>query len=92
VIYLGRQNAMAPPMARQKINVPAGYGAADDCIRGRPEGRLDAMFCHVSKPFHVIQAAAADDSNRGLRHESAIETKPLRQWKAKCRNFVSKHV
>ena len=50
------------------------------------------MFRHVGKPFDVIKAAAADNSNRGSAHKSTIETKALQEWKAKCRNFVSKHV
>jgi hypothetical protein len=90
MVQLVRQNAMTPPMPRQKINAPARHDPANERVRGRPERCFDRVLRHVGEPFHVIKAAAADDSNGGFAHESAIETKALRQWKAKCRNLVSK--
>ena len=91
MVQLVRQNAVTPPVPRQKINTAPGHDPADERVRGRPERCLNAFLRHVGEPFHVIKAAAADDSNRGFTHESAIETKALREWKAKCRNLVSKH-
>jgi hypothetical protein len=49
------------------------------------------MFCHIGESADVIKPAAADDSYCGFAHESAIETNPLRNWKAKCHDLGSKH-
>src|SRR5205823_10669357 len=80
------------PMSRQKIDAPPGHDPADERVRRKPERCLNAFLRHIGEPFHVIKAAAADNSNRGFTHESAIEAKALQQRKAKCRNLILKDI
>src|SRR6267143_5855577 len=77
MIQLVWQDAVTPPMPRQKINATASHPSADNRVGRRPERRLDAMLPHVGEPFHAIKTATADDSNGRFAHESAIETKAL---------------
>jgi hypothetical protein len=67
VIDFRRKNAMAAAVSREERNPSTFEKARDDGFRGIAEGRVDADFLGVRKAFHVVKAAAADDSYAGLR-------------------------
>src|SRR5438552_4267064 len=89
MIQLVWQEAVTPPMPRQKINMPASHGPADNRVGRCPERSLHVKLCRVGEAFHSIKTATPDDSDGRFAHESAIETKALREWKAKCLNARS---
>ena len=55
---------MAPSVPRQEINLSAAQLAADQHIRWRSKWSVDLMLARIAKLFHLVQTAAADDSNR----------------------------
>lgn len=58
---------MAATVAGKKRDALAFDNAGDYGFRGIAEGSLDADFFAFKEAFHRIKAAAADDSDAGLR-------------------------
>jgi hypothetical protein len=59
-----RQNSVAPAMPWQKIYLAAAYFSANERVRRRAKRRLDLVLARLADFFHLIQTAAADDSDR----------------------------
>ena len=63
MIQLVREDAMAPPVPREKIDLSSMHLAADECVRRFAKWRFDALLGRILYAFHLIKAASADDAN-----------------------------
>ena len=67
-VELGGKDAMAAAVAGEKGDLAALELAEDKGVRGRAEGRFDALFVNVGEAGHGVKPAAADDADFCLRH------------------------
>jgi hypothetical protein len=72
----------------QEHDLAAGQLAGEETVRGRAEGRLDIDPLLTGEAIDMIEAAAADDADTGLRHggtysgwEWIWKTKTGRAWR-----------
>ena len=74
---------MAATMSRQKINLPPLHLSADDCVGRITKWRLDTLLAGVFDALHLIEAAAADDTDSGkvLIHVAQASSLPTDQRK-----------
>ena len=63
---LGRENAMAFAVAREKDDAAAFKRAEDERVRGIAKGSGDGLFVDAGEAGHGVTAAAADDADLGL--------------------------
>src|SRR2546430_16693575 len=63
VVQFVRKNSVAPPMSRQKVDLPSVYGTADECIGWRAEWSVDFVLGRIAQLFHLIQTTPADYPN-----------------------------
>src|SRR5581483_440627 len=57
VIDFMRQNPMASPVPRQKIDLPSANLSANECVRRRSERRIDIVFAGFSQFVYLIKTA-----------------------------------
>ena len=62
-VELGRKNAMAAAVAREKSDLAAFEFAENEGVRGCAEGRFDALLVNVGESGHGVEPAAADDAD-----------------------------
>ena len=67
-VELGRKNAMAAAVTREESDLAAFELAENEGVRGRAEGRFDALLVDVGESGHGVEPAAADDADFCLRH------------------------
>ena len=63
MIQLVRENAMAAPVPRQKINLPSMHLPADERIGRIAKRRFDALLGRIFHALHLIKAAPSDDAD-----------------------------
>ena len=71
-VQLGRQNAMAAAVARQKGDFAALELAQHKGVRRLAERRLDALFVNVGESGHGVKPAAADNPDLCLSQCSLL--------------------
>src|SRR5260370_5309910 len=64
MIQLVRQNPVAAPVSRQKINLASANFSADQRVRRRSKRRVDLMLGRIEQLLHLIYSAAANDADR----------------------------
>ena len=75
-VQLRGQDAVAPPVSRQKSHLAPLQFAQHKSVRRLAKGRIHALFAHVRKSRHRVQPAAADDANLRLR-QNLLPPDPL---------------
>ena len=68
MIQLAGQDPVPAPVPGQKHHLAPRQLAGEETVRGRAEGRLDFDPLLLGKAFDMIQTAAADNADTGLRH------------------------
>src|SRR5947207_14913899 len=66
--YLGRANAVSPPMARQKGHRYTLYLAYGNHVAGISKGRLYRDLLNIAHPFHVVKTTTTNHANPRLWH------------------------
>src|ERR1043165_6980831 len=70
---LRRQKAVAATVARQEGDALAFERAHDERVRGRAERRVNRDLFDLRQLRHLVEAAAADDSDLGCGHDYSFQ-------------------
>jgi hypothetical protein len=58
-----REDAMAAPVPRQKINLPSVHLAADEGVGRFAKWRFDSLLSRVFNALHLIKATPTNNAN-----------------------------